>query len=119
MATATAAALSLDIRPIDFGGGLTASGTITTEGGTSNITDWQLTVSSFERLAHYTSSSTPLKIVSDVSVSGDGRVMSIATSPDGVADGGALGFRARNPSVNWGVSLADFSSNAQPGGEAF
>jgi|APFre7841882724_1041349.scaffolds.fasta_scaffold20004_4 hypothetical protein len=119
LGASTASALSLDIRPIDFGGGLTATGTITTAGSTSSITDWQLTVSSFERLAHYTSGSTPVKIVTDVRVSGDGRVMSIATSPDGVADGGALGFRARNPSVNWGVSLADFSGNFQPGGEAF
>ena len=118
MAGSTATALSLDIRPIDFGGGITATGMITTEGSTSNITDWQLTVSSSERLAHYTSASTPFRIVSDVSVSGDGRVMSIATSSDGVADGGVLGFRARSPSVNWGVSLGDFSSNAQPGGQA-
>jgi hypothetical protein len=118
-AAGTASALSLDIRPIDFGGGLTATGTITTDGFGANITDWRLSVSSFERLAHYTRANTPLGIVSDVSVSGDGQAMSVATSPDGVADGGALGFRARNPSVNWGVSLADFSSNASPGGEAF
>jgi hypothetical protein len=63
LAVNKASALSLDIRPIDFGGGLTATGTI-------------------------------------------------------ITDGGALGFRARNPSVNWGVSLADFSSGAAPGGEA-
>jgi hypothetical protein len=52
-------------------------------------------------------------------VSGDGQAMSVGTSPDGAADGGTLGFRARNPSVNWGVSLADFSTSAAPGGEAF
>ncbi len=119
LAANAASALSLDIRPIDFGGGLTATGTIITDGDSANITDWRLSVSSFERLAHYTSANTPLRVISDVSVSGDGQAMSVATSPDGVADGGALGFRARNPSMNWGVSLADFSSNAAPGGEAF
>lgn len=119
LAASTASALSLDIRPIDFGGGLTATGTIITDGNSANITDWRLSVSSFERLAHYTNVNTPLRIVSDVSVSGDGQAMSVATSPDGVADGGALGFRARNPSVNWGVSLADFSSSSSQGGEAF
>jgi hypothetical protein len=112
-------ALSLDIRPIDFGNGLTATGTITTAGNTSSIVDWQLTVSSFERLAHYTKTNTPLALVSDVSVSGDGQAMNVATSPDGEQDGGALGFRHKNPSANWGVSVADFSSNFQSGGEAF
>jgi hypothetical protein len=119
LAVTDASALSLHIRPIDFGGGITATGTIVTDGASANITDWRLNVSSFERLAHYTRANTPFRIVSDVSVSGDGRAMSVATSPDGVADGGSLGFRARNPSVNWGVSLADFSSSAPPGGEAF
>ena len=119
LAVSDASALSLDIRPIDFGGGLTATGTIITDGDCANITDWRLSVSSFERLAHYTNANTPLRIVSDVSVSDDGEAMSVATSPDGVADGGALGFRARNPSENWGVSLADFSTSAAPGGEAF
>jgi hypothetical protein len=72
LAVTNASALSLDIRPIDFGGGLTATGTIVTDGASANITDWRLSVSSFERLAHYTSANTPLRIVSDVSVSGDG-----------------------------------------------
>jgi len=115
----SAQAVSLDVRPIDFGGGVRATGTITTAGDTATIVDWQLTVSSFERLARYTRANTPLKLVADVSVSGDGQLMTVATSPDGVEDGGTLGFRARNPSVNWGVSVADFSSNAQSGGEAF
>lgn len=119
LAVTNSSALSLDIRPIDFGGGLTATGTIVTDGNSANITDWRLNVTSFERLAHYTAVNTPLRIASDVSVSGDGQAMDVATSPDGVADGGALGFRARNPSVNWGVSLADFTSSAAPGGEAF
>jgi hypothetical protein len=114
-----AQALSLDIRPIDFGNGLTATGTITTAGNTADVVDWQITVSSFERLAHYTKANTPVAIVADVSVSGDGEAMNVATSPDGVEDGGALGFRAKNPSANWGVSVADFSSNFQGGGEAF
>lgn len=119
LAVTTASALSLDIRPIDFGNGLTATGTIITDGSSANITDWRLSVSSFERLARYTNGNTPLRAVSDVSVSSDGQAMSVATSPDGLADGGALGFRARNPSVDWGVSLADFSSSASTGGEAF
>jgi hypothetical protein len=85
-----AQALPLDIRPIDFGGGIKATGTITTAGDTADIVDWQLTVSSFERLARYTGANTPLKLVVDVSVSDDGRFMTVATSPEGVEDGGTL-----------------------------
>jgi hypothetical protein len=113
-----ALAATLDIRPLDFGGGLTATGTITTAGATADIVDWNLRVTTFERLARYTSANTPFKVASGVNVSADGLRLTVDTSPDGVEDGGTLAFRARNPSVNFGVTVADFAGPFAAGGQA-
>jgi hypothetical protein len=114
----SALAVTLDIRPLDFGGGLMATGTITTTGDTADIVDWNLKVTSFERLARYTSANTPSRVASGVNVSADGQRLTVGTSPDGVEDGGTLAFRARNPSVNFGVTVADFAGPFAAGGQA-
>jgi hypothetical protein len=110
--------VTLGIRPINFGNGMTATGTITTAGNTSDIVDWNLKVTTAERLAHFTAMNTPVRDVSQVSISGDGKFMTVATSPDGSEDGGSLGFRAKSPSKDIGAWIANFSSSAASGGQA-
>lgn len=118
----TARGVVSNIRPLDFGNGVVVAGTITTIDGTATITDWNLTVTTTERLGHYTRSNTGAMTVSQVSVSADGQRLTVATSPDGVDDGGTLLFRAPNPFVDVGTAIADFSSTStwySSGGLAF
>ncbi len=110
--------VTLEIRPINFGNGMTATGTITTAGTTSDIVDWSLKVTTFERLAHFTTANTQAKDVSQVSISGDGKFLTVATSPDGSDEGGSLGFRSKNPFTDFGAWISNFSSSAASGGQA-
>ncbi len=106
------------IRPIDFGSGITATGTITTDIA-GVVTDWNLTVSSFERLAHFRPGNTASKSVSQVSLSADRTQLRVATSTDpAVPNGGTLAFRSPNPGLDVGVAIADFSDTYPPGGVA-
>lgn len=118
LVAATAHGATLSIRPIDFGNGQTARGTITVADDTGDIVDWHLEVATVERLARYTPGNTPLKMVDQVAVSGDGLRMTVATSPDAMGDGGILAFRARNPSQDVGTWVANFSGPAVDGGQA-
>ncbi len=118
LVAATAHGTTLSIRPIDFGNGQTARGTITVADDTGDIVDWHLEVATVERLARYTPGNTPLKMVDQVAISGDGRRMTVATSPGSGDDGGILAFRARNPLLDVGTWIANFSGPAVDGGQA-
>jgi hypothetical protein len=118
-AGSAANAADFTIRPIDFLSGsmsIVATGTITTAGATSTITDWNLTVTTHELLARYTRSNTTNF---SSGVSSNGHALYVATSADGSNDGGSLFFRAKNPLVDFGVAPADFTSPFLPGGQAF
>lgn len=118
--TSQAYANSFAIRPIQFVAGptysMTATGTIDTVGNTSNINDWNLTVTTFERLARYTKANTAN--LSAGGVSSDGTQLTVATSPDGIEDGGSLFFRSPSPFIDFGVQIADFTGGNVSGGQA-
>lgn len=120
VASSAAQALPFTIRPVDFGEGIVATGTISTAGNSSIIDDWSLKVTTTTQLAHFTPANTGLKEVSMVRVSADGQALTVATSPDsaGGVDGGFLGFRARNPFLDLGVFPADFTGANAAGGQA-
>jgi hypothetical protein len=120
VASSAALALPFTIRPIDFGEGIVATGTISTAGNSPIIDDWSLKVTTTTQLAHFTPANTRSKVVSMVQVSADGRALTVATSPDsaGGMDGGVLGFRAPNPSLDLGAFLADFNGANAVGGQA-
>ncbi len=109
------------IRPIFFENGadfsITATGTLGTAAGTSTINDWNLTVTTAERLAHYSRSNT--RNFSAGGVRSDGQHLTVATSADGIDDGGSLFFRSPNPFVDFGVAVADFTGANANGGQAF
>ncbi len=108
------------IRPImfidepDFS--LIAAGSISTLAGTSSITDWDLTVTTLQHLAHYSQRNTVN--LSAGGFSSDGSYLRVATSPDGFADGGSLFFRSPNPFKDFGTALADFTGPNAGGGQA-
>ena len=118
LANGAAEADVLAIKPIDFGAGMVASGTLTTSAGA--ITDWNLAVTTTTTIAQYTPANSGSKNVSLVSVSANGQQLNVSTSPDSVnyLDGGALGFRSPNVFLDLGVTLADFTAMVTPGGEA-
>lgn len=118
LADATPAHAGLfEIRPIHFGDGIVATGTIATDGATSTIIDWNLTVTTTEQLARFTPLNAPLKGVAGLKVTGN--VLTLATSPDpGNEPGGSLQFRAANPSSRVSVAVADFTDPLLPGGLA-
>lgn len=110
------------VRPIQFvndpGFRITAAGTVSTLAGTGLIQDWNLTVSTVEQIAHYTNRNTA-RFLTGVSVSGDGRALQVATSPDpATQDGGMLAFRAANPLADFGTTLADFTGANASSGQA-
>lgn len=115
----TARADLFEIRPIEFinepGYRMVASGTITTFPGTSTITDWSLSVTTVELLARYTPANTANYSSGPIAV--DGTELRVPTSPDGIADGGSLLFRSRNPWKDFGVAVANFSAGSVAGGE--
>lgn len=110
----------LTVRPIPLVSGpdysITATGTLTTIGNTSTISDWNLTVTTAERAAHYSRANTANL---SFDVSSDGQRITVPTSPDGVLDGGSLFFRSLNPFRDFGVAVANFTSAFSAGGEAF
>jgi hypothetical protein len=110
----------ITVAPIVFenspGYHIAATGTIATAGTSSTVTDWNLTVTTSERLAHYTPANT--KNFSSGSISSDGTTLGVDTSPDGSADGGSLFFRARNPFLDFGTWVADFTGPNVTGGQA-
>jgi hypothetical protein len=118
LANGAAEADVLAIKPIDFGAGMVATGTLTTSGGA--ITDWNLAVTTTTTLAQYTPANSGSKTVNLVSVSANGQQLTVSTSPDSLnyLDGGALGFRSPNVFQDVGVTLADFTALVSPGGEA-
>lgn len=94
------------------------TGVITTDGTTGtlqsqNILAWHITVSQFNDY-HFTSSNTQ-PVVSLTSATSTH--IRVATSPNGVDDGGTLGFAKPWP-VEYGVRLADFSGAYVAGGVA-
>lgn len=120
VASSSALALPFTIRPIDFGGGIVATGNISTAGSSSIIDDWSLTVTTTTQLAHFTPANTGSKTVSMAKVSADGQSVTVATSTDsaGGMNGGFLGFRSPNPLMDLGAFLADFTGANAPGGQA-
>jgi len=71
LANGAAEADVLAIKPIDFGAGMVASGTLTTSAGA--ITDWNLAVTTTTTIAQYTPANSGSKTVSLVSVSANGQ----------------------------------------------
>lgn len=121
VATATpVSAAPFTIRPLPFVAApdlsITAAGTITTAGNTSNITGWDVTVTTVERVAHYTPANTAN--LSMGPFSSDGTYLTVSTSPDGFLDGGLLYFRSPNVFMDFGVAVADFSGANIVGGQA-
>lgn len=116
-----AAAATLGIRPITLVGepgmSVTVTGTVTTGATPGILTDWSIAVTTVETLARFTPANTPLRTVSGVTAAGG--VLGVQTASDPVAaDGGTLAFRAANPFLDVGVTLADFADPAAPDGQA-
>lgn len=117
VAVAVAPALSagtFSIRPIEFGDGIVATGTLTTAGAGAPITDWNLRVETRELLARYTKGNTASAEVTQVSAGGAGITVGTVVDPAN-NPGGVLRFRSPNPFNDFGVTLADFNV---VGGEA-
>lgn len=113
----TAAATQFRISPIDLGGGVTISGSITTDGSVgplsvANITSWDITVTSTTDIV-YTTANTANR---SSSVTCDGDHILVPTSPDGVQDGGSLTFYGGSRIM---VQPADFTGLNTNGGQAF
>ncbi|MFN8548673.1 MAG: T9SS type A sorting domain-containing protein [Candidatus Eisenbacteria bacterium] len=113
-----AGAATLPIQPITLASGqnysMTVTGTITTSGTT--ITAWSAKVTEASRIGRYTPSNTAN--FSYGSLSCDGTRLMVATSPDGVQDGGILYFRSPSPYQDVGVAPADFTGLNVQGGQA-
>jgi hypothetical protein len=89
-----AAQVVFKLKPINLTNGWKVSGTITTDGATgplapSNILDWNLKVVQTVDMVWTEKDSNGLSISG---VSTDGKKIHVATSPDGVQDGGTLYF---------------------------
>lgn len=113
-------AATLTVSPITFdsspGYSMTATGTITTGATPGSISDWSISVTTRQQLAHYSGANTQAQL-SGVTVSGGS--MSVATSPDPAnVDGGYLTFRSPNPYLDLGVTLADFTGYYAASGQA-
>jgi hypothetical protein len=111
---------SFRLTPVDLGGGYSITGSVTTDGtlgdlGPGNFTSWKITVRSLTEV-FYTPANTPGAGLTDVFT--DGQRMTVATSPDGLLDGGSLAFRAANPQAHFGVIVADFGGAFIAGGTA-
>lgn len=114
-----AAAATLNITPISFvsqpGYSVTAAGTVTTGATPGTISDWSIALTTVQQIARYTPANT-IKMGSGITA-GSG-ALSVASSPDGSADGGLLAFRSANPLLDFGTFLADFTGYNAPGGQA-
>ncbi|MBQ0929260.1 hypothetical protein [Ideonella alba] len=122
LACGLASATVFQLAPVKLPGGITVSGTVTTDGTigpltAANLTDWSVSVRQVQRFVF--DPSHPGVQVSGVSVSADGRKMSVRTSPDGVNDGGLLAFGSFGPGPEYGVQVANFTGAYADGGVAF
>lgn len=111
------AARSADFQltPVKLPGGVTVFGTVATDGTVgpltpANLVGWRVTVRTGTR-HDYTPANAPPQNMLAVSVSGDGRKMRVATSPDG--NGGALSFGTGQPEVM--VHVANYAVGWPPG----
>lgn len=115
---AKARAATLPIQPITLATGqnysMTITGSITTSGTT--ITAWNAKVTEASRIGRYTPSNTANFSYGPMSC--DGTRIMVATSPDGVQDGGILYFRSPSPYQDVGVAAADFTGLNVQGGQA-
>ncbi len=103
-----------NLIPLNLSNGWTVSGTVTTDGTTgylspANITAWNLKIVQTTDMVWTQTNSNDLNISG---VSTDGRKLYVATSPDGVNDGGTLYFgrpggRGQIPTNAY---IADFTS---------
>ena len=122
-ACAPAAATDFNIVSLPLGGGLSLSGTFSTDGTIgvlqpANFTAWHVVIRSSTTLAYTPLNAAPIQI-SQVTVTPDGRRLRIASSPDGVNDGGILAFGSFGIGPEFGVWIANFSGYYAPEGDAF
>lgn len=107
---------SFHLVPLDLGDGYSIAGTIVTDGSVGpinagNIVGWQVAVTYVNDLV-YDPTNTSANLASVTASSG---ALRIATSPDGIDDGGTMSFMA---SEYFGVTIADFTWLNLPGGAA-
>lgn len=112
----SASARTYAVKPLDLGSGFSLSGSIETDGrlGTitaADITDWRIRVSSVTDYIYTPANTNNWSSL----VTATPGALRVATSADGVSDGGSLAFVA---SHYFGVKPADFSVQAGPGGQA-
>jgi len=122
LAASAASATVFTLTPVKLPDGTTLLGTVTTDGTlgpltAANVTDWDVRLRQVQRWNY--DPSHPGVQVSGVSVSADGRKMSVRTSPDGVNDGGLLAFGSFGPGPEYGVQVANFTGYYANGGVAF
>lgn len=110
---ASAAPLTLRLKPLALSNGWTVTGTITTDGTVgpllpANVTAWNLSVVQTSDLVWTQTNSNDLNISG---VSSDGKSLLVATSPDGVNDGGSLtvGRRGGVGQIPTNAVVADFT----------
>lgn len=123
LAGATAQATDFQLAPVKLPGGVTVFGTVSTDGtvGTltpANLVAWSVTVRQSSRYDYVPGQAGGPNLMG-VSVSADGRKLRVATSPDGVNDGGILAFGSFGPGPEYGVQVANFTGYYAAGGVAF
>ncbi|MFO1340409.1 MAG: hypothetical protein U1F53_19675 [Burkholderiaceae bacterium] len=123
LAAAAAQATDFQLAPVKLPGGVTVFGTVSTDGSVgaltpANLTAWRVTVRSTTRYDYVPGQAGGPHLMG-VSVSADGRKLRVATSPDGVNDGGILAFGSFGPGPEYGVQVANFSGYYAAGGVAF
>jgi hypothetical protein len=95
--------LVFDLVTLDFGAGVTLSGTVTANAGLTDIIDWNIAVTSVTTdIFNQTNSSVNL-----FGLLTDGREITVALPPSDYEDGGYWSFRKRR---EWVLQLADFTS---------
>lgn len=122
LAASAASATVFTLAPVKLPDGTTLKGSVTTDGTlgpltAANLTDWDVRLVQVQRWVF--DPSHPGVWASGVSVSADGRKMSVRTSPDGVNDGGLLAFGSFGPGPEYGVQVANFTGSYANGGVAF
>lgn len=124
MAAVPARATDFQLTPVQLPGGFSLTGTVSTDGSigpltAANLTGWRVTVRS-STLYRYSPADPGGAQVSGVTVSADGRRMTVKASPDRVRDGGILAFGAFGPGPEYGVQIANFTGYwGSNGGVAF
>lgn len=110
---ASAAPVTLRLRPLTLTNGWTVTGTITTDGtvgplSSANVTAWNLSVVQTTDLVWTEKDSSAMNISG---VSSNGTNLLVATSPDGVSDGGSLtvGRNGSMGQIPTNAVVADFT----------